>query len=91
MYKKFGYSIYRQVIDYYSGANQEDAYGACARRFSSHRGANSFEALRRQMPTFVHEWLRLLMVDMRLALPRDVDKKSIIPLDPLRVNPGEND
>eukprot|EP01027_Heterolobosea_sp_BB2_P011351 GEZU01016526.1.p1 GENE.GEZU01016526.1~~GEZU01016526.1.p1 ORF type:complete len:121 (-),score=18.45 GEZU01016526.1:233-595(-) len=42
MYKKFGYSVYRQVIGYYSG--EEDAY------------------------------------DMRKALRRDVEKKSIIPL-----------
>ncbi|PRP74792.1 N-acetyltransferase 5 [Planoprotostelium fungivorum] len=42
MYKKFGYTIYRQVIGYYSEG--EDAY------------------------------------DMRKALPRDVHKKSIIPL-----------
>ncbi|CAM9634701.1 unnamed protein product [Phaeothamnion confervicola] len=42
MYNRFGYSIYRQVIGYYSG--EEDAY------------------------------------DMRKALPRDVTKKSIIPL-----------
>lgn len=43
MYSKMGYSVYRQVIGYYSG--EEDAY------------------------------------DMRKALSRDVDKKSIIPLD----------
>ncbi|KAG2490877.1 hypothetical protein HYH03_010795 [Edaphochlamys debaryana] len=42
MYKKFGYTIYRTVVGYYSG--DEDAY------------------------------------DMRKALPRDVHKKSIIPL-----------
>ena len=42
MYKKFGYTVYRQVIGYYSG--DEDAY------------------------------------DMRKALKRDVNKKSIIPL-----------
>eukprot|EP01119_Soliformovum_irregulare_P018615 TRINITY_DN5752_c0_g1_i1.p1 TRINITY_DN5752_c0_g1~~TRINITY_DN5752_c0_g1_i1.p1 ORF type:complete len:173 (-),score=18.92 TRINITY_DN5752_c0_g1_i1:211-729(-) len=52
MYKGFGYSIYRQVIEYYSG--EEDAY------------------------------------DMRKALPRDVDKKSIIPL-PKPVYPNELD
>ena len=27
MYKKFGYSVYRQVLGYYSGPNPEDAYG----------------------------------------------------------------
>ncbi|KAN0015691.1 hypothetical protein ACTFIV_002206 [Dictyostelium citrinum] len=42
MYTKFGYSVYRTVIGYYSG--DEDA------------------------------------LDMRKALPRDVEKKSIIPL-----------
>mmetsp|Transcript_15903 Transcript_15903/g.28318 ORF Transcript_15903/g.28318 Transcript_15903/m.28318 type:complete len:88 (+) Transcript_15903:3-266(+) len=47
MYKKLGYTVYRQVINYYSaggGVAAEDAY------------------------------------DMRKALPRDAEKKSIIPL-----------
>eukprot|EP01095_Lingulamoeba_sp_RSL-Kostka_P017650 TRINITY_DN930_c0_g1_i1.p1 TRINITY_DN930_c0_g1~~TRINITY_DN930_c0_g1_i1.p1 ORF type:complete len:176 (+),score=41.62 TRINITY_DN930_c0_g1_i1:56-583(+) len=49
MYKKFGYSIYRTVMGYYSG--EEDAY------------------------------------DMRKALPRDVNKQSIIPLGrPIKPN-----
>ena len=52
MYKKFGYSVYREVIGYYSG--EENAY------------------------------------DLRKALPRDVDKKSIIPL-PAPVYPGPDD
>eukprot|EP01112_Ceratiomyxa_fruticulosa_P005312 TRINITY_DN1592_c0_g1_i5.p1 TRINITY_DN1592_c0_g1~~TRINITY_DN1592_c0_g1_i5.p1 ORF type:complete len:196 (-),score=34.04 TRINITY_DN1592_c0_g1_i5:119-640(-) len=43
MYHKFGYSVYRRVLDYYSG--EEDA------------------------------------LDMRKALPRDKEKKSIIPLN----------
>eukprot|EP00937_MAST-01D_sp_MAST-1D-sp2_P001140 g1140.t1 len=42
MYTKFGYSVYRRVLGYYSG--EEDAF------------------------------------DMRKALPRDKDKRSIIPL-----------
>jgi N-terminal acetyltransferase B complex catalytic subunit len=42
MYKSFGYSVYRTVLQYYSG--DEDAY------------------------------------DMRKAMPRDVQKRSIIPL-----------
>lgn len=45
MYKRFGYSIYRRVIKYYSGGPEEDAF------------------------------------DMRRALPRDVNRKSIIPMD----------
>ncbi|KAH9108738.1 hypothetical protein LEN26_000186 [Aphanomyces euteiches] len=45
MYEKFGYSVYRRVIGYYSGDDDgEDAF------------------------------------DMRKALPRDKEKKSIIPL-----------
>lgn len=42
MYKKFGYTVYRRVLNYYS--NDEDAF------------------------------------DMRKALPRDVHKKSVVPL-----------
>ncbi|KAF4316227.1 hypothetical protein JM18_007020 [Phytophthora kernoviae] len=45
MYEKFGYSVYRRVLGYYSNADDgEDAF------------------------------------DMRKALPRDIHKKSIIPL-----------
>ncbi|KAH9405971.1 PREDICTED: N-alpha-acetyltransferase 20-like [Rhagoletis zephyria] len=44
MYKKLGYSVYRTVLEYYTGDPDEDAY------------------------------------DMRKAMPRDVDKLSIIPL-----------
>lgn len=53
MYKKMGYSIYRQVIGYYSG--EEDAY------------------------------------DMRKALKADPERKSVIPLNPLRVHPDDLD
>jgi N-terminal acetyltransferase B complex catalytic subunit len=52
MYHGLGYSVYRQVIGYYSG--EEDAY------------------------------------DMRKALPRDVDRKSTVPL-PEPVYPNELD
>ncbi|KAI9143895.1 acyl-CoA N-acyltransferase [Paraphysoderma sedebokerense] len=44
MYEQFGYTVYRRVLGYYSGAEEEDAF------------------------------------DMRKALPRDVNKESIIPL-----------
>ena len=44
MYTKFGYTVYRRVLDYYSGIQEEDAF------------------------------------DMRKALMRDVERKSIIPL-----------
>lgn len=44
MYTKCGYTVFRRVLDYYTGENDEDAF------------------------------------DMRKAMPRDVDKKSIVPL-----------
>ena len=44
MYRKFGYSVYRTVLGYYTGVDPEDGY------------------------------------DMRKALPRDVQKKSTVPL-----------
>jgi len=44
MYENLGYTIYRRIIDYYSGAPDEDAF------------------------------------DMRKALKRDVEKKSMIPI-----------
>lgn len=67
MYKKFGYSVYRQVIGYYSGHQPEDAYGDLT------RFATRFTAVDFCSPT-----------DMRLALPRDTKKESIVPLDPLQ-------
>ena len=27
MYTKFGYTVFRRVLDYYTGDNDEDAYG----------------------------------------------------------------
>ncbi len=27
MYSKFGYTVYRRVLDYYTGENDEDAFG----------------------------------------------------------------
>lgn len=50
MYSQLGYTVFRQVLNYYSG--EEDAF------------------------------------DMRRALPRDKDKKSVIPL-PKPVNPED--
>ena len=66
MYKGMGYSIYRQVIGYYSG--EEDALGT----------------------TFAGFETMLTFLDMRKALPRDKEKKSIIPL-PHPVYPNELD
>jgi len=52
MYKRFGYSIYRRVLKYYSAGPEEDAF------------------------------------DMRRALPRDVDRRSIVPMG-RSVHPSE--
>ncbi|KAF1778011.1 Acyl-CoA N-acyltransferase [Phytophthora cactorum] len=64
MYEKFGYSVYRRVLGYYSSADDgEDAFG-----------------------TILWGWILnkclifFYLSDMRKALPRDVHKKSIIPL-----------
>jgi len=54
MYEKLGYTVYRRVLEYYSGEIDEDAF------------------------------------DMRKALSRDVDKKSVVPL-PHPVRPDELD
>jgi len=44
MYNRLGYSLYRTVLEYYSGEKDEDAY------------------------------------DMRKALSRDIEKRSVVPL-----------
>lgn len=54
MYNKLGYTVYRRVLEYYSGQDDEDAF------------------------------------DMRKALSRDKEKKSVIPL-PHPVRPEELD
>jgi N-terminal acetyltransferase B complex catalytic subunit len=37
MYSKFGYTVYRRVLGYYSGSNNEDAFGGCRRALAVHR------------------------------------------------------
>lgn len=60
MYEKFGYSVYRRVLGYYSSiSDTEDAFGKV------------FEST---CFTYSH------FADMRKALPRDKQKRSIIPL-----------
>ena len=69
--QQFGYSVYRTVLGYYSGA--EDAYGAC---ICVHAGWYADD----------------MRTDMRKAMPRDVEKKSIIPLKrPVRAIDLEED
>lgn len=68
MYKKFGYIVYRRVIDYYSG--DEDAFGTqhirmlCMGRLASTQRTRSTHS-----------------TDMRKALPRDKTQASVVPLD----------
>lgn len=69
MYKNLGYIIYRTVIDYYAGPGDvdEDAYGKYK---SISNGQVKCD--------FNDEYI--YVIDMRKAMPRDVDKKSMIPL-----------
>ena len=66
MYKAFGYIVYRTVTGYYTGLKDgEDAYGK--------------KVIHQLVDLFLkHEIMNEL--DMRKALPRDVDKSSMIPL-----------
>ena len=38
MYTKLGYSVYRRVIEYYSGDRDEDAFGESSLVFRQDRG-----------------------------------------------------
>ena len=61
MYKKFGYVVFRRVLNYYSGSeNSEDAFG---RAFVVGHDENDAD---------------LGYLDMRKALPRDIDKRSLV-------------
>ena len=67
MYEKFGYSVYRRVLGYYSSAQDgEDAFGK--------RSEGAILAAIRS------DEMLLCVSDMRKALPRDVYKESVIPL-----------
>lgn len=63
MYKNLGYIIYRTILEYYSGDQDEDAYGWYQNKF---------------LPLVQMSHLRSI-ADMRKALSRDVNKKSVIP------------
>lgn len=83
LYTKLGYVIYRTVINYYSGENEEDAYGeewwtpwpvcllasgGIASNLTFHLPAAA------PFPLFPFP-------DMRKAMSRDAAKESMIPLD----------
>ncbi|XP_035170441.1 N-alpha-acetyltransferase 20 isoform X2 [Oxyura jamaicensis] len=72
MYKQLGYSVYRTVLEYYSASNgepDEDAYDESNMKY---KGCG-------QTATVVADFFSLA-IDMRKALSRDTEKKSIIPL-----------
>jgi len=65
MYHKLNYVVYRRIIGYYSGERDEDAFG-------NHTKLEHFVVLLID----VHS----IYLDMRKALSRDVEKKSLIPI-----------
>lgn len=84
MYKTFGYSVYRQVLNYYSGDPPEDAYGNLLLK------DKLTLTKKRTIFLFLLTFHFFFLLDMRKALPRDVYKKSIIPLPhPVKVDEVE--
>jgi N-terminal acetyltransferase B complex catalytic subunit len=67
MYTKLGYTVYRRVLDYYTGENDEDAFGEITFESQNIKTNSGIIVLNAQ-------------TDMRKACSRDVMKKSIIPL-----------
>ncbi len=61
MYRKFGYSVYRRVRNYYAGLTNEDAFGM----------KNNTRILEYLCV------LLFAIVDMRKPLPRDTQKETI--------------
>lgn len=82
MYKRFGYSVYRRVLGYYSG--EEDAFGPCLGKGGSttmrlyHLYHVCTYGLMRRF-VFLNA-LHPFQTDMRKALARDRDKKSVLPM-----------
>lgn len=79
MYEKRGYSVYRRVLEYYSSeTDSEDALGTK----SNGLRAVQFVTLEPDLWNNDNICVDLMWtyVDMRKALSRDVNKKSIIPL-----------
>lgn len=84
MYERFGYSVYRRVLGYYSGPSPEDALGefcgdevlrwGLPERITMSSGCDEYYI---QAPTIS---LAVTIADMRKAMPRDVNKLSIVPL-----------
>lgn len=74
---QFGYTVYRRVIGYYS--NEEDAFGECAGLRCSNGTA---QKSCRHPPSHPPPPLSPLSrpADMRKAMPRDVQKQSVVPL-----------
>lgn len=64
MYTNLGYIVYRTILEYYSGDQDEDAYGEFFRYLDRSK--------------FILQ-IYLFYLDMRKALSRDVFNKSVIP------------
>jgi len=81
MYSKFGYTKYRQVLGYYSG--EEDAYGTHDAHLTGvEQGCVSARPATESLcPSF--------STDMRKALSRDPEKKSMVPHEPFKVQPTD--
>ncbi|VDK83882.1 unnamed protein product [Dibothriocephalus latus] len=84
VYKKMGYVIYRRVLNYYSGKDDdEDAFGMPFRFSNVHISINLCD-----LPVELIYMYRIYLIhiqfcnnlDMRKALSRDVERKSVVPL-----------
>lgn len=76
MYERLGYTVYRTVIDYYSGEkSDEDAYGKL------HDCSVLYPLIRCCSRVNIQCLAFSLVADMRKALSADENKQSVIPLD----------
>lgn len=72
MYKNLGYIVYRTILEYYSGDQDEDAYGEFIVYSMNISPDQNYNQTICYPSTFY-------FVDMRKALSRDVFNKSVIP------------
>jgi N-terminal acetyltransferase B complex catalytic subunit len=79
MYRQLGYIVYRRIIDYYSSGSG-GADGPKGGEGAS-RGKDEEDAFGKQRYlTPITALIPLPIADMRKALSRDVEKKSVVPL-----------
>ena len=81
---QFGYSVYRTVLGYY--ANNENAYGTeeiqliCLLLAPKIKILKFYRSCTGSACTHLNLSFSIFIADMRKAMPRDKEKKSIIPL-----------